>query len=251
MSAETAIDRGKAARRLIRQSVSAGLATVGRPGSQAEGFPFASLVLVAADHDGAPLLLISGLAEHTRNIALEARVSLLFDGTAGLADPLEGARLTVLGRAAPAPAPHQRARFLARHPSAVAYAAFKDFSLFRVTPSRAHLVAGFGRISWLEAEALLLDGGQAAALIEAEPEIMAHMNGDHAAALELYARVLLGRPETGWRMSGIDPEGLDLQAEGARARLDFDQPVRSSAEAHSTLAALAQKARSAPSAGPG
>lgn len=251
MASDGSVDLGQTARRLIRQGVSASLATAGRPASPGDGFPFASLVLVAADHDGAPLLLISSLAEHTRNIAADARVSLLFDGTAGLADPLEGARLTVLGQAEAAPASHQRARFRARHPAAAVYADFKDFALVRIAPRRAHLVAGFGRIAWLDANQFLLDGGKIAALIEAEPTILAHMNNDHAATLTLYAQRLLARPEAGWRLSGIDPDGLDLTVEGVRARLDFDQPIRSPAEAHTTLAALAARARAAPDAGSG
>lgn len=244
-------DTGKAARQLIRQSVSASLATAGRPDSLAQGFPYASLVLVAADHDGAPLLLISSLAEHTCNIAADVRVSLLFDGTAGLADPLEGARLSLIGEAGPASADHQRARFLARHPSAAAYAGFKDFSLVRIAPRRAHLVAGFGRISWVEASELLFDMSTAAALIEAEAGIIGHMNDDHSDALELYARVLLGRSESSWRLCGIDPEGIDLRTGQAVARLDFDQPIRSPAEARTALVALAARARGALAVGSG
>ncbi len=248
---DTTVDSGKAARRLVRQATSASLATAGRAGSLAEGFPYASLVLVAADYDGAPLLLISGLAEHTRNVAADARVSLLFDGTAGLADPLEGARLSLIGEARAASDDHQRARFLARHPSAAGYAGFKDFSLFRVEPRRAHLVAGFGRISWLEADALVFDVRTAAALIEAETGIVAHMNDDRGDALELYALALLGRAESGWRMCGIDPEGLDLRAGQTLARLDFDPPIYTPAEARATLVALAARARAAPAGGSG
>jgi len=119
------------------------------------GWPFASLVLSALDADGTPLLLISDLAEHAKNIAAEPRVSLLFDGTAGLADPLTGPRVTVLGEAKRSEEPQALRRFLARHPSAELYAGFKDFHLYRVEVARAHLVAGFGRIHWIEAPELL------------------------------------------------------------------------------------------------
>lgn len=118
------------------------------------GWPFASLVLSALDADGTPLLLISDLAEHAKNIAAEPRVSLLFDGTAGLADPLTGPRVTVLGEAKRSEEPQALRRFLARHPSAELYAGFKDFHLYRVEVARAHLVAGFGRIHWIEAREL-------------------------------------------------------------------------------------------------
>ena len=250
MTSGSAVDQGLTVRRLIRQADIATLASAARPGSPAEGHPYASLVLVAADYDAAPLLLISGLAEHTRNIAADARVSLLFNGTAGLADPLEGARVTLIGEVQPARAERQRARFLARHPAA-AYADFGDFSLVRVAPRRAHLVAGFGRISWLEAGAFVFDVHPAAALIEAESGIVSHMNNDHVEALELYAKFLLGRAETGWRMCGIDPEGLDLRAGPALARLDFEQPIRTPSEARALLLALAAQARSAAAANSG
>jgi hypothetical protein len=122
------------------------------------GWPYVSLVLVAPDDDGAPLLLLSDLAEHTRNIIRDPRASLLFDGTAGLVAPLAGPRLTLLGRMARCPAPAARARYLARHPAAAGWAGLRDFQLYRLVPIRAHLVAGFGRIAWIEAAALFSAG---------------------------------------------------------------------------------------------
>src|SRR5260221_5163536 len=116
---------GAIARDLIRAADRATLATrLTRPGLA--GWPYASLVLVATDQDLTPLLLISDLADHTRNIAREPRVSLLFDATAGAADPLAAARLTVLGRIIRDDGPAARARYLARHPTAATYAGFGD-----------------------------------------------------------------------------------------------------------------------------
>ena len=110
------------------------------------GAPYASLVLFAVDVDASPLLLLSDLAQHSRNIAFDPRVSLLLDATQGHPDPLTGARLTLLGRALPADDPRCLARFLAHHPSSAGYAGFPDFRLYRVVIERGHLVAGFGRI---------------------------------------------------------------------------------------------------------
>lgn len=124
-------------------------------GTLMAGAPYVSLVLVAFDADGSPLLLLSRLAQHTRNLLADPRVSLLFDGTAGLDDPLTGPRLTVLGNAAPCSDQHALDRYLARHPSARTYAGFSDFSLWKIGVERGHLVAGFGKIQWIEAEALL------------------------------------------------------------------------------------------------
>lgn len=230
---------GKAARRLIRGAGRAALAT--RAG--ADGWPYASLVLTACGHDAAPVLLISDLAEHTRNVAADPRAALLFDATAGLADPLTGSRLTVQGRLARDDSPALAARFVARHPSAADYAGFGDFHVWRMEPSRAHMVAGFGRIHWIEAAALVLDAGPAAPLAAAEAGIVGHMNADHRDALDLYAARLMGLTGAGWTMTGIDPEGLDLRREGELARLDFDVAVHNAADARKILVQLVAKAR--------
>ena len=136
-------------RALMRAQATAALGTL------MDGSPYVSLVLVAFDAEGSPLLLLSRLAQHTKNLLDDPRVSLLFDGTAGLEDPLTGPRLTLLGSAAPCPDPEALARYLARHPSASLYAGFSDFHVYKVTIARGHSVAGFGRIAWMEAEALL------------------------------------------------------------------------------------------------
>src|ERR1700675_2288866 len=107
------------ARRLLRSLDRAALATT--LAASHGGGPYASLVLVATAPDGAPVLLLSDLAQHSINIATEPRVALLFDGTAGLAEPLTGPRLTVLGRAERSADDRLRARFLARHPGAALY----------------------------------------------------------------------------------------------------------------------------------
>ncbi len=206
------------------------------------GAPYASLVLIAADLDASPLLLLSDLAQHSRNIAFDPRISLLIDGTAGYRDPLTGPRLTVIGQAKVVADPSLLARFTAHHPTSAVYSGFADFRLYQVAAERGHLVAGFGRIHWIDGHDLLFtaDTGPLAA---AEPAILMHMNERHAEAVTDYARGLLGRAGVDWRMSGIDPEGADLQREGETARLDFDAPVLTSAAASATLVELAQKAR--------
>src|SRR6185437_14086611 len=236
MEAMMTVPPAIAARQMLRGLDRATLATA-LPG----GAPYASLVLLATAPDGAPLLLISDLAQHTVNIAAEPRVALLLDGTAGRDEPLTGPRVTLLGRAGRSAEDGLRARFLARHPSAAFYAGFADFHLYRVAVERAHLVAGFGRIDWIAAADLLPPG--LAALAASEDEIVRHMNADHNAAVDLYARVLLGRDGDGWQLTGIDAEGADLRRGGEIARLDFAAPVGDAQEARAALAALARQAR--------
>lgn len=206
-----------------------------------EGWPYASLVLAAVDHDASPLLLLSDLAEHSKNIARDARAALLFDGTDGRDDPLTGSRATVLGEIRRIEDQRLLARFAARHPSAANYAGFADFHLYRLAVMRAHLVAGFGRIDWIAADALIHP--PAPALAAAEADILRHMNDDHAEAINLYATRLAGRTGGGWRLTGIDPEGIDLRLRGSVARLDFPAPVSDSDGARAALIQLTQKAR--------
>ncbi|HKW53960.1 MAG TPA: DUF2470 domain-containing protein [Stellaceae bacterium] len=235
MGDERAESPAMTARRLMRSVDRATLAT-----SQ-DGCPYASLVLTALDHDASPLLLLSDLAEHSKNLKREPRASLLFDGTAGRDDPLTGARVTVLGEAKPVDDARLLTRFTARHPSAAGYAGFADFHLYRLDIARAHLVAGFGRIHAIAAAALR--SPPAPALAAAESGILEHMNDDHAEAIELYATRLGGGSGSGWRMTGIDPEGIDLRRGGAVVRLDFPAPVGDAEGARAALVRLARHAR--------
>src|SRR5438094_6260433 len=139
---------GIEARRLIRSRGHAAL------GTSLAGRPYVSLVIAACDSDASPLLLLSDLAQHTKNLAADPRLSLLFEDTGEHADPLAGPRLSLLGRAEKCGDPRAAARFAARHPASAQYAGFADFHLYRVTIERGHLVAGFGRIAWIEAEEL-------------------------------------------------------------------------------------------------
>ncbi|HKT17806.1 MAG TPA: DUF2470 domain-containing protein [Stellaceae bacterium] len=231
---------GAVARGLMRRCDRAALAT--SLGEASGPWPYGSLVLTACEHDASPLLLISSLAEHTKNLLRDPRASLLFDGTAGRDDPLTGARATVLGKIAPISDGHSRERFLRRHPSARNYASFKDFQLFRMSITRAHLVAGFGRIDWIEADDLRVSAN-ASWLRNAEAEILEHMNRDHSETVDLYATALLGRSGTGWQITGVDPEGCDLRHGGAVARLDFPSPATDPSAVRKIFAALAQSAR--------
>lgn len=233
---------GAEVRRLLRSLDRAALATCMAPDGAAGhgGWPYGSLVLLAVDQTAAPLLLLSDLAEHSRNIRADPRVALLIDGTAGLPDPLTGARATVLGRASVYEDAAARARYVARHPSAANYAGFKDFRLYRVEIASAHLVAGFGRIDWVAAAEIV--DAPAPALMEAELEILAHVNRDHADALDLMARAA-GFAGEGWRITGIDPEGIDLRRGGAVARLDFAARVEDAGSARAELVRLTRAAR--------
>ena len=229
-----------AAKKLLREGRSGALATL-MPGS---GDPYCSLVNVATAADGAPLLLISRLALHTKNVLADARVSLMIDERKE-GDPLQGARVMLMGTAAATQDPDARRRYLDRQPEAEMFAGFADFAFYRVALKAAHLVAGFGRIVDLKPQDILTEIGDAAELVAAEPDILAHMNEDHAEACRLYATKLLGAPDGEWRCVGCDPEGLELQHGRTALRLAFPQRVRAPGAVRQVLKQMAEQARAA------
>jgi len=234
-------DAGRLARSLLRRSRQGALATL-MPGS---GDPYCSLVNLASHPDGSPILLISRLAVHTKNILADPRVSLMLDERAG-GDPLEGSRIMLAGRAEEAGGEAVallRRRYLNAHPAAEAFVDFGDFSFFRIMPSGTHLVAGFGRILDLKPKSFLTDISDCSALLEAEPGVIEHMNGDHREAMNLYATGLLGAEAADWRCTGCDPDGIDLQAGAETLRLDFPQRVTGPGELRKMLVKLADEAR--------
>jgi putative heme iron utilization protein len=238
-------DASKLARSLLRRSRQGALATL----MAGSGDPYCSLVNVASHADGSPILLISRLALHTRNLLDDPRVSLMLDERAE-GDPLEGARIMLSGRAEEAggaDAAIFRRRYLNAHPSAEAFVDFKDFSFFRIRPTGTHLVAGFGRIVDLNPGQFLTDIADADALLEAEQGAIDHMNADHLDAINLYATKLLGAAPADWRCTGCDPDGMDLQAGSATLRLDFPRRIVTPAALRQILKELADQARAAAS----
>jgi putative heme iron utilization protein len=230
------------AKSLLRATRAGTLATLDRN----TGHPFASLVNVATDVDGSPLILASRLATHTANLEVDARASVLL-AEFGKGDALAHPRLTVLGSVAPVARESVddariRRRFLARHPKSELYAGFGDFAFWRMTVVSAHLNGGFARAADLAAADVLTDLAGAEALSGVEESAIAHMNADHAAACQLYATRLLGAAEGGWRCVGVDPEGIELQYGQTALRLAFPQRVTGPEELRAMLKQLAEEA---------
>jgi heme iron utilization protein len=238
-------DAAQLARLLLRRSRQGALATL----MAGSGDPYCSLVNVASHPDGSPILLISALALHTKNILGDARVSLMLDERSE-GDPLEGSRVMLAGRAEQAGGDDMailRRRYLNAHPSAEVFVNFKDFSFFRIRPSGAHLVAGFGRIVDLTPAQFLTDISDAGTLLEAEQDAIEHMNADHRDAMNLYATRLLGAEAADWGCTGCDPDGLDMQAGTNTLRLDFPERIVTPAALRQMLKQLADQARAAAS----
>jgi len=230
------------ARTLVAQRTTGSLATLAL---EPAGYPYASFVTFALSA-GQPVFLISRVAEHTRNLTVDPRVSLLVHES-GSADPLANGRVTLVGQCHKLPRGETEARaaFLAVHPSAAYYVDFQDFDFFALQLEAVRYIGGYGRMSWVDASdfcAAVVDP-----IAPAASGILAHMNQDHTSALRAYARaftratnalsaVMTAIDRLGFELSVTTPEGV------GPARIAFDPPLPDAGAARSTLIALLRKA---------
>jgi putative heme iron utilization protein len=216
-------------RRLLRTARSGCLATV------AKGQPFASLVTPACMPDGALLMLLSRLSEHTRHLVADPHCSVMVSGTAESANPQETPRVTVTGVAEVVDDPSLKARYLAVHPYATLYADFGDFATWRIAPAGALLVAGFGRAFRLKGADLAPDVAAAEALLGSEVGILTHCNRDHPDALAAIAG-----SAGDWRMVTVDVDGFDLAQNETVLRFAWSAPVNDAGDVRRELVHMAQ-----------
>ena len=229
---------GAEIRRYLRALRSGTLSTLSQ---RLGGHPFGSLVPYVLDHKARPILLISKLAEHTRNICADSRVSLL--ATELAEDVQTGARVTLVGDAEALEAvelPAIRERYLRFFPKSRELLALGDFQFMAVRPGTLRFIGGFGRIHWISSEGYAPPLNQMAS---AEADIVAHMNADHSDNLMEYCRHYLKQVPHEVAMCGIDCDGVDLRLDGRLARIDFTQPITNSDEARTALVGMAQTAR--------
>jgi hypothetical protein len=224
----TMSDPAFAARCLMRAARWATLAT------DAGNQPFASLVTHAAAPDGAVLLLLSALADHTRHLLASPRCALMVTGEPNGPNWQTAPRLTVTGCAERLGDPAARAFWLTRHPYAREYAIFTDFSLWRVLPEQALFIAGFGQAMRLPADQFLPPKEAAAAVAASSENLVAASNASHPAAINRLAHAAGGRGS--WRLLGIDTDGLDLVQDDNLLRVAFARPAASRDEARAFLA---------------
>jgi putative heme iron utilization protein len=240
---ETDAEAVRLARTLLRSARFGALAAL-EPNS---GAPLASRVATATDLDGTPLILVSALSEHTGAILADPRCSLLL-GEPGKGDPLAHPRISLRCRAARlerGTSEQSRAerRYLNRHPKAKLYAGFGDFAFFRLAVDRASLNGGFGKAYQLDHADLVADLAANAELADAEQGALDHMNSDHRDAIDVYAQAFAKADGSGWSLTGIDAEGIDLALGDDVRRVFFDQPLAGAAEMRPMLVALAQRGR--------
>ena len=229
---------GSEARRYLRHHLHGVLSTISK---KLPGYPFGSVVPCITDHAARPVMLVSGLAEHTKNIGADPRVSLLVRDAG--ADPQECARLTLIGDAKPVAAERAalQARYLQYFPNAERLLALGDFSFFHIEPAMLRYVGGFGAIHWISRDSYAPPANELAAC---EADIVTHMNAEHVGALRDYCRHFKQRQPATVGMIGIDCDGFDLRADDQILRFDFAQPVSDAPTARAALKAMVAEARS-------
>ena len=228
-------------RQLVRAGRSAALSTML---STNGGWPYTSLVTYATDQLGNLIFLFSDISDHTRNLKADPRISVLVEQASGCKNPQTGPRVTLIGKIKKTKNPNHADRFLTHHPRAKMYAGFTDFNFYHMKVERAHYIGGFASAIWYKGEEFCTAPKVAQHIKEAEADILAHMNADHPDAIDLFANKLLRRKGYGWKMIGIDADGIDLIKNERRARLAFTYPLTKASNARTELIALVSKARS-------
>lgn len=222
------ISHATEARRLVRRFHVGALAT---QSLKFPGYPYASALPFCTDQQGRIVVLISHLAEHTRNADADSHASFLVSPSG--ADLQEQSRLTMIGDLKPNDDSAVAARYLRYFPEADQYLQIGGFRFFSLAPLSLRFVAGFGSIHTIAGESYL---APAHPLAEAEAEILEHMNADHGHNLRDYCRhAQAGEPESA-SMVGIDCDGFDLRADDQILRFDFSAEVKDANAARIELA---------------
>lgn len=230
------MSEGTEARRYLRRHRTGVLATVSK---RLGGYPFGSVVPFVLDRDAQPVVLVSRLAEHTKNMTADPRASLLVHDAGE--DVQNAARLTLVGDAEPFGEPSAIvARYLRYLPDARALLDLGDFSFWRLRAVFVRHIAGFGAIRSITPQSFAPPENR---LADAEEEIVAHMNSAHADALRACCRHAAGAAPARAALVGIDCDGIDVRADATIVRIEFDAAVTDAGKARAALAALARRAR--------
>ena len=216
----------RAARQLLRAHRYGALSTLSK---KFDGHPFGSITPYLADHDGSLLILVSALAEHTKNILQDPRVSLI---THNQDDPhiqTQG-RITVVGNAAPEQDRDRCGkRYLRYFPEAQTYFDMPDFNFFRITPLALRYIGGFGDIHWVKAENYSLAPYP---LIDEEDRLLDEINRNHRATLAAQH----AQPDrSNVTLIGVDCDGYDLRAGDKTWRGEFTELTLDAAQARNAL----------------
>jgi putative heme iron utilization protein len=243
----TELKKGEAARRLMESERHGVLCTISR---EIAGWPFGSIAPYAISNSGDPILLISEIAEHTRNLRADSRSSLLIADSTAVEDPQAAARITLIGHSREVEAgdlDEVQGCYFERFPKSKTYFDVHDFSFFVIRIERARFIGGFGAIYWLDPAEIFLQRRAPDALAPFAAEICHHMNTDHAEALILYCKAYAQRETNTARMTRVDSGGFNLEIPagngGETVRIPFPHPVLTPEDARHTMIDMLRLAR--------
>ncbi|HSQ04295.1 MAG TPA: pyridoxamine 5'-phosphate oxidase family protein [Burkholderiales bacterium] len=203
------------------------------------GYPFVSIVPYVLDERAWPVVLISRLAEHTRNVAADPRVSLFSHDAKG--DVQAGARVTLMGNARMLERPNPiQERYFRYFPQARSYHDTLDFDFYRIEPVTLRVVAGFARVHWISREAYTVVVDRVA---RDEMSVIDYVNGHHSRDLQRYCTTIVGAPSPDVTLVGIDGEGFDMRAGEQIVRADFGAACSDASQAQQVIVALLTEAR--------
>lgn len=211
------------------------------------GYPFGSVTPYCLDRNFIPNILISSIAQHTKNIMANPKVSLLISETNSMTNKQALSRLTYIGEAQRVEDDGEiKKRYLSYYPSAASYFKTHDFAFYRIMPVRLRFIGGFGKIYWIEKEDLKLNN---IFTIEEELRIVDHMNQDHLQNLQDYVRLFLssecGEGDT-LRMTGLDQFGFDMSLNEEKHRIDFKTPLKNPSDARGVFVEMAKVSKIKP-----
>lgn len=213
------------------------------------GYPFGSVAPFVLGHDCQPIVLISDIAEHTKNIITNPKVSLVVFAKGE--DLQANARLTLIGEAEKLN--KNNANFMARYcrylPESVGYLAMHDFNFYRINIAQARYIAGFGKMGWLQGSELnngeLLNANNTIAALETD--MIEHMNADHADSMMQYCAYFYSVYPQTVNLIGIDCDGFDIEAvveDGIHIlRFTFESPIFDANSARIAFMALRKAAK--------
>lgn len=228
------MSNAREARQMLRAHHYGALSTLSK---KFDGHPFGSITPYMVDHDGSLLILISTLAEHTKNIQHDPRVSLITHNQNESHIQTQG-RVTVVGTAGIIADKDQAGvRYLRYFPEAEGYFAMHDFSFYRIVPQALRYIGGFGKIHWIAADSYLQPPYP---LIEQESDVIAHMNADHADTMRRYCQHFHKVETLNVAMIGMDCDGFDVRTDEQLLRFDFSEAVLDAQQARKVLVEMAR-----------
>ena len=218
------------------------------------GYPFGSVMPFVLGHDCQPILLISSIAEHTKNIIANPKVSLLVfqsDNLKSAEDLHANGRLTLIGEAEQLDKNDAdlMARYCRYFPESIGYLAMHDFQFYRINIAQARYIAGFGKMGWMAGDELvnIKNIEKATSIATMETSMVEHMNADHVDSMLQYCQHFHAVKPDAATLIGVDCDGFDVEAvikdDIKMLRFNFESPIFDANSARMAFIALSKVAR--------